>query len=366
MTGPNAGPDEMPPMAPVEDVEVAEEKASLVVLDSNVGALTATERAQIDMQVSTAKQYPRSITKALQDAESLACLDEETAESMLYGLKRGGKVIEGPSVRLAEIMAYSWSNLRVDADIVGEDREFVTAMALCWDLEKNVGIRIRVKRRITNNKNVRFNTDMIGVTSNAALSIAVRNAIFKVIPHSLTNRIYRKARVASLGQGGTLTGKRQKLVEYFGKMGVRPEEIFAVLEVKGLDDIMEDQLVTLRGLANAIKEGEQSVETVFRTSATKSAGAQELNEALSKKPEPVAVDPSPESSGSGLAATVAVLREVVAESDKLTKVDAVPFVDLTPECIRSVDPKAKRCTVIKSEDSQTSKVVHTPRCPHYK
>lgn len=263
-----------------DDAIVEEERTALVVHDA--GTLSATERAQIDMQVATAKQYPRSVTKSLRDAESLACVDEETAESMLYGVRRGGKVIEGPSARLAEVMLYAWGNIRADADIVGEDKKFVTAMSMCWDLEKNVGIRIRVKRRITDKNNNRFNDDMIGVTANAALSIALRNSVFKVIPRSFVNAIYRKARIASLGKGGTLTQKRQKLVEHFGKLGVKPEEIFAVLDVKGMDDVTEDQLVTLRGLANAIKEGEQSVETIFRAGA-KSDGTAVLDSALPKK-----------------------------------------------------------------------------------
>src|SRR5690348_6841125 len=70
-------------------------------------ALSAVDRASIDMQIATAKQYPRSITAALREATELATLDEETAKTMLYALKRGGKVIPGPSVRLAEILAYS-------------------------------------------------------------------------------------------------------------------------------------------------------------------------------------------------------------------------------------------------------------------
>ena len=344
--GPGLDPSIPPAGSDDESLQIVQEPVSgaLVPVVQSGGALSATERAQIDMQVTTAKQYPRSITKALQDAESLACLDEETADSMLYAVTRGNKVIEGPSVRLAEIMAYSWSNLRVDADIVGEDRAFVTAMALCWDLEKNVGIRIRVRRRITNKNGGRYNDDMIGVASNAALSIAVRNGIFKVIPHTLTNSIYRKARVAALGKGGTLTQKRQALVAYFGKLGVKPEEIFTLLDVKGLDDIMEDQLVTLRGLANAIKEGEQTVETTFRSSAERSGRAQALNDALEKK-EPSAAAPVAEPS-------VAVPAAPSPDTPP-------PVVELFADCIKSVNPKHKRCVV------EGEKVVHTPVCPHY-
>jgi hypothetical protein len=57
--------------------------------------------------------------------------------------------------------------------------------------------------------------------------------------------------------------------------------VFKLLGVGGLDDIGEDELVTLRGLANAIKEGEMTLESVFRADAPAvSAGATELNDAL--------------------------------------------------------------------------------------
>ena len=59
-------------------------------------ALEAVDRASIDIQIATAKQYPRSVDKALKEALTLATLDEETAASMFYVLPRAGKRIEGP------------------------------------------------------------------------------------------------------------------------------------------------------------------------------------------------------------------------------------------------------------------------------
>lgn len=263
--------------------EAVEVEVGSVALLSGNEALSAVDRAAIDIQVATAKQYPRSIDRSLKEALTLATLDEETAASMIYALPRGGKTIEGPSARLAEVMAYSWGNLRADADIVAEDKTHVTAMGTCFDLEKNVAIRVRVKRRITDSKGKRYNEDMIGVTSNAAISIALRNAVFKVIPRAFADRIYVEARRASLGKGGTMANKRAAALDWFGKVGVRPEEVYALLEVKGLDDIGEDQLITLRGLKNAIKDGETSVEAVFRP-LKGSEGSSELNEATDKKP----------------------------------------------------------------------------------
>ena len=270
---------------PIGDEEEAVESETLDLSMAST-ALSAVDKASIDMQIATAKQYPRVVSKSLKEAMSLATLDEETATSMFYALPRRmhgkKKVIEGPSARLAEIMAYSWGNLRVDADIVGEDRTHVTAMGTCFDLEKNVAVRVRVKRRITNANGQRFNDDMIGVTSNAAISIALRNCVFKVVPRSFVDRIFGEARKASIGKAGTMEQKRGKAMELFAKMGVEPAEIFAVLEVKDLDDLGEEELITLRGLYTAIRDGDTTIEQTFRPSKH-TEGARDLNAALDGK-----------------------------------------------------------------------------------
>lgn len=245
-------------------------------------ALSSVERAAIDSQIATAKQYPRSVDKCMKDAMTLACMDEDTAASCFYALPRSGKTIEGPSARLAEIMVSCWGNIRVDADIVGEDRTHITAVGTCFDVEKNVAVRVRVRRRITSSNGRRYNDDMIGVTGNAAISIALRNCVFKVIPHALTTRVYMAARKASVGKGGTITQKRQKALEWFSKLGVTEAQVFAQLGVRGLDDIGEDQLITLRGMVTAIQSGDASVESMFRKHDV-SEGSDELNESLGKK-----------------------------------------------------------------------------------
>jgi len=55
--------------------------------------LRAMAKAEIDQQIATAKQYPRSMTQFHNDAITLATLDQETAAAMMYALPRGGKKI---------------------------------------------------------------------------------------------------------------------------------------------------------------------------------------------------------------------------------------------------------------------------------
>lgn len=233
--------------------------------------LAAQVRGEIDMQVATARKYPRSIKKFKEEALALACLDDETAASCFYVLPRGGRSIEGPSARLAEIVANSWGNMRAESKVVDVGEKDVTARALAWDLEKNVAIAIETKRRIIDKNGKRYNEDMIVMTGNAACSIALRNAVFKVVPNALTKSILEEAKRVAVGDAETLGSKRAKALDILKKMGATEKQILETLGVKGPDDISLEHLATLRGLYTALKEGDTTVEEAFGVKAPERA-----------------------------------------------------------------------------------------------
>src|SRR5580692_8587501 len=162
--------------------ENAAEPKQELVLTSNIGAIV---RAEIDTQIATAKAYPRSVALFKKKALGLATEDQDTAESCFYAVPRGGKKIEGPSIRLAEIVGYSWGNLNYGSRIIADDGKMVTAQGVCHDLESNVRASVEINRRVTNKQGKRYNDDLVILTSNAAAAIALRNAIFKVVPFAL-------------------------------------------------------------------------------------------------------------------------------------------------------------------------------------
>lgn len=236
----------------------------LVVLDKPTqDVLSPATRAEVDIQISTAKRFPRNLATVKDAALTMATLDEETAAGCMYALPRGGKTIEGPSVRLAEIMLNAWGNVRADARVVDVGQREITAEGMCWDLERNIAIRCQVKRRITDSKGRRYNDDMIVTTGNAASSIALRNAVLKVIPLAMTKVVYRQARLVAVGDAKTLATSRASMVEYFGKMGVKPEQVSHAVERPSIEDITLDDLATLKGIATAIREGGTTVDEAF-------------------------------------------------------------------------------------------------------
>lgn len=234
------------------DDEIIEVKSSAMTFNSDV-----------EQQVMIAKRYPRSIKAFRSEVAEMACLDEETAASMFYALPRGGKKIEGPSARFAEVVGAAYGNLRYGARTVGIEGNFIVAEGVCFDTQKNVSATLQVHRRITNSQGQRFNDDMIQVTGNAACSIALRNAIFKVVPFALVKDVYEQAKQTSLGKAMSTKDRRNKMLEWFAKAGVVEATILESLGRQGVDDINLDDLITLRGLSTAIKDGEVSIETAF-------------------------------------------------------------------------------------------------------
>lgn len=253
-------------------------------VSTTAGALSQITGSEIEAQVSVAKRYPRSIKMFQRETLEMVTLSEEIAAECMYALPRGGKKIEGPSARFAEIIASAWGNCRAGARVMSEDGKFVTTMGFFFDTQRNMAITYEVQRRITDKQGRTFNDDMIGVTANAACSIALRNAILKGVPKAFWKGLYDAARRTAIGDAETLGERRTKMLQYFAKMGAQPDKVFALLEVAGEADISLDHLATLKGLASAIKEGETTVDRAFALEPSAKLGV--TKGAPVRKPEP--------------------------------------------------------------------------------
>lgn len=251
-----------------------------IITVNSAEMLEAINRSEIDMQIATAKRFPRDVEQAKKRIMYLACQDKDIAYNCFYHLERTERkqdehgqwrdvktVIEGLSVRMAEIIATSWGNLRVAARIIGNDGKMITAQGVCHDLETNVAVSMETKRSITYSSGKTYSQDMQVVTGNAASSIAFRNAVLKVVPKVVIGDIITsiQAKAKEQIQARGIPDQWRDCVAAFQKMGVKEDALLEWLgDGRTRDDIVADDIMKLGGVYTAINEGTTTVAECFK------------------------------------------------------------------------------------------------------
>lgn len=253
--------------------ELIVEQEELNPVQINTDVLYQQDKAQVDIQISTAKQYPRNITRSVQNMIAIVTLDQKTAESCTYAVPRGGKVITGPSVHLAKIIAQNWKNLRIENRVIEIGPRQLTSQGICWDLENNIAIKTEVKRSIMT-KNGRMNDDLITVTGNAANSIALRNAVFSVVPRGVVDKVYNEALkmiTGDLSDETKLIKKRKQVVDALkDSLEITEKEILKSVGKSSINHLTAENIAVLIGFGTSIKNGDATVETIFKGQQTQS------------------------------------------------------------------------------------------------
>lgn len=236
--------------------------------DQSIIQVDAVERANVDSQVTTAKQYPRDLARSVNNSIAMATMDYATAQSCGYALPRGGKPITGPSVHLAKLIVSNWGNMRAEAKVVQITDKQVISRGTCWDLENNVATAFEVRRSIVGKNGKRFSDDMITVTGNAANSIAYRNAVFSVIPKAITDKVYQAAQhfiTGDLSDEEKLVARRKKCIDFFkDEYGITENEVVMLCGKQTVNQIKADQIALLLGITQSLKDGDTTVEEVMR------------------------------------------------------------------------------------------------------
>lgn len=246
------------------------------------GTLVAVARSEVEAQLSAAHKYPRSLAKFRKAATTMATITREVAESCMYAVPRGGKSITGPSVRLAEICASAWTNMHIETRVVDETDKEIVARGVAWDLETNTKIASEARRSITGNGGRRYADDMVRVTGMAAQSVALRNAIFRVIPRALVDVIYAEAKAVAVGNAKTLVARREEIVGRLQKGGIPVERILSRVEKTTVEDIGLEELETLVGLLSSLRAKEITPDEAFpaASSGGETVRAKELSAKL--------------------------------------------------------------------------------------
>lgn len=262
-------------------------------------AVLQMEKAQIDTQIATAKRYPRNLQRVKKNMVAMATMDEDTAKSCFFVLPRGGRSIQGESVRLAEIALSNYGNIKagtrvIDVQDTGKNPH-VVVQAVTLDLENNVAITIEKRRRITKKRNKDApDEDDINLAVNACSAIAFRDAVFKVIPKALIKPVYDAAVEMATGGQKPIESRIAGALDQFAQMGVFEDRILAAIGKETKEELVQDDLVTLIGFFTAIRDKETTIEACFPKVEADTAALDALIPAKEKKPKPEPKEEKPD------------------------------------------------------------------------
>jgi hypothetical protein len=289
----------------------------------SMSSLQVITQAEVESQIDIAKRWPRELAVVKRTVLEMAAGDQESAADCFFALPRQKKndkgvyedvKIEGESIRLAEIVANSWKNLRTAKRIIAIDKvnKTVTAQAMVHDLESNRAASVEEMRSIGGKDGRIYSHDMIIMTAKAAMAIALRNAIFEVIPKVMFKGILKEVKEVSTGaKKGYLVDEKDwkpipleervaKAVKYFVNWSISEERIFKALGVKTIEEISEEHLATLTGMRTGITQGEYKLTDAFpETEADKSkaVGKEIVDKVKSKKSDAKESMPKDDESG---------------------------------------------------------------------
>lgn len=231
-------------------------------------ALEAITRGEIDTQIRTAKQFPRSMKKFLQTAIDQATAHVEIAESFIYVRpvgKKDGKMqyAEGMSVRAAEIVGAAYGNLRVGSMIIEQTDRYVVTRGFAHDLESNFASTSENKEPTVTKDGKPFSEGMRAVIAKASLAKARRDATFQVVPRALCRPVETAARSLIAGDAKSLEDRRAVAVQFIQRLNIDSGRVWAALGIAGAEELTSQTLLTLSGIRNAIKDGDTTIDEAF-------------------------------------------------------------------------------------------------------
>jgi hypothetical protein len=228
-----------------------------------------------ETQMTMAVQRPRDEALILKAALDELSLYPEMAEDAVYRKPVGKEQVApgkwemkyamGLSIRAAEALAYRWKNNGFGAEILSDDGEIVSGVAVWVDYESNNRrtFPFRVSRKYKTkgggmaiHKEDRFHDLVVP----ARQSKALREVILRSLPPGLKCEYERKA--LEIRSKQKPTERWAKMLRKFGPLGVSQDDLEKMMEKEAKAFTAED-FDTILGVYNAIMDGDTTVSQAF-------------------------------------------------------------------------------------------------------
>jgi len=227
-----------------------------------------------------ARMNPRDEIRA-RDRIMKSCQREALAKDALYAFPRGGEMVTGPSIRLAEVLAQNWGNVDCGIRELSQNEKESEMMAHCWDLETNYRqtkvFTVPHKRFTKRGETVLKDPRDIYENNTNNGSRRLRACILAVIPPDVIEEAVEQCR-KTLEKGGSepIVDRIRKMVGAFFEIGITRELLEKRLG-KTIDQTTPPELVELTSIFKTIRDGMSKKEDFFDLPSSQVGGAADLN-----------------------------------------------------------------------------------------
>ena len=269
--------------------EIANQNENAV--EKKVGTEMAISRQAQEVQAAMviAKRFPRDIIMSEKRILE-SCKRSTLAQEAIYSYPRGSTKVEGPSIRLAEVIAQNYGN--IDTGIIELDRADgeSTVMAYAWDLESNfrdTKVFTVSHRRDTKKGSYKLTDerDIYELIANMG-SRRKRACILAVVPGDVVDKAVEQCRKTMVGNNtAPLMDRLVQIFEYFDKtFGVKKEQIEEYLGYNA-QSFSEYDVVKLKGIAQSIRDGMSKPSDYFGEAPKKKISLEEPKEVKQVEPD---------------------------------------------------------------------------------
>lgn len=242
---------------------------------ANMGVALATEEtkeiAEVQAKMILARNFPRD-PEVCMEMIRFECQNRELAETAIYEFPRGDSVVRGASIRLVECVARHWGNIISGIKEIGGDGRRTTVKAYCWDMQSNFyDEKIFEVEYVRNTRKGSYEITDARDKYEMMANMAVRRkraCMQAIIPQFvIENAMQACTETLSKSINETnIEDTKAAMLSAFAKFGdwITSEHLAAVCG-KDWEHISARDIVKLRSLYNAIKDGFVKPETAFGT-----------------------------------------------------------------------------------------------------
>lgn len=215
---------------------------------------------EVQAMVISAKKFPRdelaSYNKILK-----SCQRFSLAQEAVYRLPIGKDTKEGPSIRLAEVLAQCWGNMSFGIKELSRANGKSSCSAFCVDWENNTKvdfdfdvdhyIEVGKKGEVKTKKYITDPSEIDRLVSNRGAR-KLRNAILKIIPKDVIDEAVKVCKKTVAGGGGVpIVDRVRTMIAAFDSVGVNQQMVEEYLK-HGLDIITGEELAEMQGIYKSI------------------------------------------------------------------------------------------------------------------